>query len=122
MLQSRRPWAILLATALTSVVIFLSLGNGLQLPEGWFNFAGLDKLQHLAAYSALGFVWMYALKTKADDFSWKLLLPILFALGVVLEICQWAFYPNRYFEFADMLANGIGAGIGCYIFNRILPH
>ena len=121
-LTSRRPWAIFLATALTSVVIFLSLGNGLQLPRGWLDFAGVDKLQHLAAYSALGLVWMYALDTKVQDFSWKWLLPILFALGVVLEILQWAFYPQRYFEYADMLANGIGAGLGCTIFNRIFPH
>ncbi len=117
--MSRQRWALVLALLTTLVVIYLSLGNGLQLQSSWLQFAGVDKVQHFAAYAVLGVLWGAAI---ARRLHWQLLWVALFVLGAVLELCQWAFYPNRYFEFADMLANGVGAGVGCYFFHRIFPH
>ena len=120
--MNRRTLAFALATSVTGVVVYLSTGGGLQLPQS-FAWQGLDKAQHLAAYATLGVLWSYAFGCGdgAGSVPWQRLWGALFALGALLEVFQWAFFPNRYFEVADMLANGIGAGIGTLGFNRIFP-
>jgi len=102
----------------------LSLGNEVQLPQS-LSFNGVDKLQHVAAYGTLGVLWAFAIRQnqlagRAAP-SWLWLLGSLCLLGAGMEYAQYAFFPNRYFEFADMLANGVGAGIGLLVFNRIFP-
>ena len=121
---SRRAVGVVVASLVTGVVVYLSLGDGVQLPRS-LSFNGIDKLQHVAAYCTLGVLWSYALqRPRRGQQTWSLwqwLWALLFGLGAVLELMQYAFFPGRYFEFADMLANGVGAGIGTLGFNRIFP-
>lgn len=111
----QRSWALVPAAVTTATVISLSLGNALQIETDWLNVPWLDKLQHFLAYACLGVLWSFAFRQN----GWRgglRLWGLLFALGVVMEFMQWAFYPNRYFEFGDMLANGVGAAAGVYLF------
>lgn len=127
MLPKTRKWAYGLAISVTLVVVYLSLGNPPQFGPRMFDFVGADKIKHLLAYATLAVLWLNAVTvgTPADSpkarYAWLKPWIALFFLGVLLEVLQWTLFPNRLFEFADMLANGIGAGIGSFIFNRILP-
>jgi VanZ family protein len=106
-------------------VIYLSLGNAPQLGPDWFSFNGADKVKHALAYATLGVLWLNVLRFGTPSrlaqsrLSGLWLWFALFGLGAMLEVLQWSLFPQRYFEFADMLANGIGAGIGSLVFNRI---
>ena len=113
-------WLLPTAIVATAAVVALSLGNAPQLPGGLFDFEGADKLKHCLAYGTLGVLWAGWLSPKRAAQA-GLLLAALFALGALLEVLQWAFYPDRYFEFADMLANGVGAVLGILLARRIFP-
>jgi len=111
---------------LTLVVVLLSLGNLPQFGPSLFDFAGADKIKHGLAYATLAILWLNASTVGTPStgakgsYLWLWLWIALFFLGVLLEVLQWTLFPNRFFEFADMLANGVGAGIGTLIFKRIL--
>ncbi|MFK8054525.1 MAG: VanZ family protein [Saprospiraceae bacterium] len=127
MLPNTRKWALVLAIFVTLVVVYLSLGNPPQIGPKLFDFEGADKIKHALAYATLAVLWLNAFTvgtptgSKKGRYLWLWLWGALFLLGVLLEVLQWTLFPNRYFEYADMLANGIGAGIGSLIFKRILP-
>ena len=123
MRMSLGRWTFLPAAVTTVAVVMLSLGNPLQLDAELFDFLGLDKLQHLAAYATLGVLWSWALHVELRRpgglrVGSLALWAALTLLGVGLEIMQWAFYPGRLFEFGDMVANGVGAALGCFVFTR----
>ena len=126
MLPNTRKWAFSLAIFVTLVVVYLSLGNPPQLGPRMFDFAGADKFKHALAYSTLAVLWLNATTIGTPTSGsikrtfWLVLVVALFFLGVLLEVLQWTLFPNRFFEYADMLANGVGIGIGSLIFKRIL--
>ena len=115
----RRPWALIPAAVTTAIVISLSLGNALQIETSWLDVPWIDKVQHFLAYACLGVLWSFAFRQNRWSAGLRL-WGMLFTLGVSLEIMQWAFYPNRFFEFGDMLANGAGAFAGVYLFLIVL--
>jgi VanZ family protein len=100
------------------VILALSTGNGIQLPDSGIS---TDKLAHLAAYGLLGWLTLRALhktgKRNAKN-SWSA-IALVSAYGIALEFVQWAFFPNRFFEAGDMLANSAGAFISLFLFNFI---
>jgi VanZ family protein len=70
---------------------------------------GRDKLAHFAAYGSLAF-WFGML---FDGRGRQLLAALGFAaMGVALEFLQ-GLTDYRTFEIADMVANAIGAALGC---------
>ncbi len=88
-----------------AVVVYLSL---MPSPPQLDITAG-DKLQHIAAYSALGF-WFTMLVLR----NWRQLCLVaggLIGLGVALEFVQ-GITGYRTFDVGDMLANSIGVVIG----------
>ena len=114
-----RRGVLTLAIVATAAVVALSLGNAPQLPGGWF--AGADKLNHAVAYLTLAVLWGLWLSAASRRPRARMLFAALFALGALLEGLQWGFYPARFFEFADMLANGVGAGLGLLLIRRKFP-
>jgi len=127
MLPNTRKWAFALAISVTLVIVYLSLGNPPQLGPELFDFANADKLKHALAYATLAVLWLNALAVGTPtsgsnhSYTWLWVWLSLFLLGATLEVLQWKLNPRRFFEYADMLANGVGAGIGSFIFKRILP-
>ena len=108
-------------------MISLSLGNALQLEPELFRFPGADKVHHLLAYGCLGVMWSAAIRyvgagaadRRGAAGGWGLWLA-LSALGTLMEVLQWRFYPGRYFELGDMLANASGAALGVVGFALLL--
>jgi len=79
-----------------------------------------DKFNHFAAYAVLAVLlvrfvavwWPPTLRVLA--ISWLLCS----ASGLLLEVLQWAMAMGRQFEVGDLLANGLGALVGCALFCR----
>lgn len=98
-----------------TVIFWLSVSSGIQLPKSVFS---SDKLGHLAAYGLLNLLVIRAL-SKNNALSPKTAtLAVLSATGygVALEFVQLLFFPNRYFEVWDMVANFTGAVLGYFAF------
>lgn len=89
-------WACVLA------VLALSLAPlSTPLPStGW------DKSNHVLAFAALAF-----LARKAWPGRLWLLLPCLLAYGALIELLQ-SFTPDRYAEWSDLWADGVGLFVG----------
>ena len=68
-----------------------------------------DKVNHIAAFMALGFV--AALAQRAGRRAAIKALALCLGLGVFIEMVQ-AFLPTRTAEFADLLGDAVGIGIG----------
>lgn len=74
----------------------------------------LDKLEHIAAYSALSF-FLIRSRLKGISFLKAIILASLF--GGLLEIIQY-FHPNRDASVWDGIANMIGATFGSILGRR----
>ena len=67
--------------------------------------SGLDKVAHLVAFTALAFSGHLGVPTRTA-------LPFaLLAYGGLIEVLQ-VFVPGRTAEWGDLLADGIGIGVG----------
>lgn len=95
-------------------------------PPGFMHFANADKLMHLGIYMPLGFFLIHALEKYPGPWL-KYSLNHACCLGLLYglsdEIHQ-IFVPGRYFDLADLLADGIGIFFGCvsYLFIRKYTH
>lgn len=78
--------------------------------------SGSDKLMHLLAYAVLA-GWFCAMAPAA----WLRCALAALALGVVLELVQ-SQLPTRQFEWADMVADGVGALLGVGLARLCFPH
>ncbi len=102
-MHPRRIWFALWVTvsALVSVLYLLPEAG----PPGE---AQIDKLAHLAAFSAVGVATWPATQQPRPFFY---LFLIGCALGIGLE-CLQALVPQRHFSVLDILANMVGIAIG----------
>lgn len=69
-----------------------------------------DKIGHFAAYFMLTWLALWALSRNQkyqNKRAW-LVVVLIAAYGIALEIVQFSFFPGRYFEWWDMLANLVG--------------
>jgi len=98
-----RLWAAASA-ALIVVVIYGSLGAGMQVP-GLFGF---DKLQHFGTYCVLA-VWFTGLVSRRN--YWKAALALV-CLGLGMELLQQSMGRGRIGEPLDMAANALGVAAG----------
>ena len=101
------------------VITFLSLSSNVPMPR--VNFFSPDKVAHAGAYAVL--TWLLALGVRKSQKSAlshsNLLLIFCFAagFGALMEWVQGTFFPNRFFEYNDMLANASGALFAIVILN-----
>jgi len=93
--------------------------GGVSLPESWMDFFSWDKVGHFGVYAILTWLWLWALSLKNTiNFRQLLIIGSLAAIyGVAMEVIQYSFFPNRFFEVLDIIANIIGCLLGAYFFN-----
>jgi len=91
-----------------TLILGMSIGPSIQLPETVFS---PDKVGHLVAYGVLTWLVFWALKKngKLSSSTANQTVLAVSIYGIALEFVQWAFFPNRYFEVWDMVANFSGA-------------
>ena len=105
---------LVLSVGWTVLIIVLSLLSPNSLPKTDITFKGLDKVAHFIMYFGYTFLWYLTLKKFFGINKKALLYSGLtgFLLGVVLEIIQGEWIENRFFEPADLIANGFGCIFG----------
>ncbi len=110
-------------TLFWAVVIFiLSTMPGQQLPKiDWLMTP--DKFGHAAVYGVLTVGVYYSLRPylKSMKSNRWLAFGIASFYGIAMEVIQYAFFPNRYFEIWDIVANIIGA-LGALLFLKLINH
>ena len=100
-------WSLLIAA--------FSLGPAVQAPTAWQDLLAWDKLGHFVFYGIhVSLICLGYWKNGRKTFGWALLISFLF--GFLLEWMQYRFFPGRYFEVLDMVANGLGGLTGLLLF------
>lgn len=97
------------------IVLYLSAS---AVPQLNLNFALADKVNHFAAYALLSVLMCWGIWQTKKVFERKVLLAVLIissTYGILMEIMQYLFFPNRYFDYGDMLANILGSILGIII-------
>ncbi len=102
--------SLICAVVVTITIAFLSLGKVSGPP---INFTYIDKVEHAIAYMVLAFFWLLAFESIKKTNYVVIILCVLF--GVLMEVLQ-STTSYRTFDYADMLANAIGALIGHFFF------
>ena len=90
-----------------SAVVFLSLSPPPDIPLE--DIPWIDKVFHFLAY---GFLMLWFAQLYVRTVFW-VLATLFFVMGVSLEVAQ-SLTDDRFFEVADMVANGMGVGFGWF--------
>ncbi len=103
--------AFIPAMAWGTIILILSIVTGLNLPKIGEKIIATDKLAHAAAYLVLATALLYGFRRNNIAFFTAAGVSVLISAGygVVMEILQYAFFPYRYFEVWDIVANIIGS-------------
>ncbi|MFT4760278.1 MAG: VanZ family protein [Paraglaciecola sp.] len=107
---------------LWAIIIFiLSTMPSVQLPK---ELISPDKFAHAFVYGVLVILILYGLK-QSDIFTkrnvWLAILGSA-SYGCLMEIIQYAFFPGRFFEMGDNLANITGCFLGLLFFDKFVKH
>ena len=108
-------WAIL--------ILYLSSTTSINLPESFWDFISMDKLGHFGIYGIFTFLLLKGfqksdLKLEQKDVYFALTISILYGIG--MEVMQYTFFPGRYFENLDIIANIIGSFTGLLFYKLYL--
>jgi len=105
-------WPALTWFVITTVLLCLP---GSVLPkENWLDKIWFDKWVHIGLFAIMVFLWCRTIiNTQRKRIRYFLQIAFYFFLyGIVMEFIQKYFIPNRSFDIGDILADGIGSGIG----------
>lgn len=94
------------------------LSTFLALPIQIKGVEAIDKWEHTFAYLILSLSLLTAFRKteKLNPHRSSFILLFCIVYGIVLELVQYYFFQHRYFEWADALANVVGATLGFFIF------
>lgn len=100
-----------LAVLWAVVILGLSTMATVNLPETWWDIFGPDKWAHAFIYGVFTILLIAAFFYKSTlnlqkSILWSIVIATLY--GTLMEVVQYTFFPNRYFELLDILANIIG--------------
>ena len=98
----------------TILLFILSVMPGKMLPSVKFDLWQPDKLGHAVFYAIFAILIYFGSNQKFKSWRKRQILAwtVAFGYGLLMEFIQWAFFPDRFFEWADAIANGIGALFG----------
>lgn len=112
--------AFLLAGGWAFFILILStVGVGMNLPTTWADIIAWDKLAHAIVYFILTYWLIKGFQANKLPLGKTLLYAAVLAsaYGVLMEVVQKSFFPNRYFEVLDIIANIVGV-IACVLWIR----
>ncbi|MGB0430316.1 MAG: VanZ family protein [Bacteroidia bacterium] len=108
----------------TLCVIGIHAIPGQELPVPYWDLFEFDKIVHLIIFMILSFSWANGFFKQSASYKLKvhgikLILVFTLILGLVLELMQNAIFVNRYFQWPDVIADGIGSILGIGMFYAI---
>jgi VanZ family protein len=98
-------------------ILFCLPGSALP-KENWFNRVGFDKVVHFCFFAALLFLWRTAYDKTLKNLT-AVLLSFGFIYGILIEIIQTKWVPNRSFDLYDIVADAVGAVMGIFVWLRV---
>ena len=104
------------------IILVLSAKAGINLPESIFDFIAMDKLGHFGIYGIFTAIVLWGnhktgrLLNRNTGLT-AILVSSLY--GIVMELMQYYFFPGRYFEYLDIIANIIGAICGFALYKYL---
>lgn len=117
MSKAVRIIGFVLSLVCLAVIVYLSLAKDVNVPQ---YIVGKDKGAHFLAYMALGFLFFVDFHNSVRHRIFlSNFMPVLgafflsFLCGYTIELCQPRF--GRFFEAADLIADGLGALVGALI-------
>jgi len=99
------------ATIIWAVVILIlsTVGVGVNIPSSWQDVFSWDKLAHAAVYFILCYFLHQSFITRKPTLTSNIYAFLIStSYGILIEIVQYSFFPDRYFELLDILANIVG--------------
>lgn len=99
------------------IIMVLSTFGNVRAPNLLPYLLSPDKLGHAAAYfvQAALLSWGFYKTGNTRGRAWLLSILISGVMGVSLEFVQYLFFPRRFFETLDMLANLSGAALSSFL-------
>jgi len=90
--------------------------------EKWFDKIWLDKWIHIGLFMVMVFSWSWFVAMRGGPRKSTFVQVAIYSLfyGIAMEFFQKYFVPNRSFDIADMLADGIGCVLGLYIWMGVI--
>ena len=100
------------------VILVMSILPGKKLPKvGWNFFVHLDKIAHAIVYFLLALAIGWSLR-KQGQIGLRGALGVVMVCtvyGILLELLQYHFLSDRFFEIHDIIANIIGSFVGASV-------
>ncbi len=115
-------WAALLWAAFILLVCSLP---GYDLPNlNFWDIDYIDKLEHMTVFALLGFLMVYGFKRRFSDnrilpsnkVLWTFVI-LAAAFGGFTEILQGLFFPTRFADVFDFIADSLGGVLGTIVGN-----
>jgi len=112
----KRRWSLVPAAVWAGVILILSTGPGIQVRT---PLVAPDKVGHLAAYGLLVWLLLWGFRHRGRLGGRRIWGSILGSAlyGFLMELLQYGFFPGRYFEVLDIVANITGCFLGWLIFS-----
>jgi VanZ family protein len=91
-------------------ILLLSTVGGVNPPDIMPNLLEPDKIAHAGAYGVFSTLLIFGFARSGHSFWKAVTVGVLCAAsyGALMEVVQYSFFPNRYFEVWDIVANIIG--------------
>ncbi|MFK7775887.1 MAG: VanZ family protein [Saprospiraceae bacterium] len=105
------------------LILYFSTKGTINLPESWWDFFSMDKIGHFGIYGIFTFLLLLGFLSPSSKWKQKgvqMALGISIFYGISMEVIQYAFFPGRYFEYLDIIANIIGSFTGLLFFNFLI--
>lgn len=101
------------------VILILSTIPSVNLPETFWDLFAPDKWAHAIVYGILTLLILKGLVQQKISISKSKLIALILAsfYGILMELIQFSFFPDRYFEILDIFANIIGSFGSLFVFH-----
>lgn len=115
-MSKNRRLLLAIAAFIFFSILFCLPGSSIP-KDDWLGKIWADKWVHIGIFTVLVFLWSFALEVAAlTGFIMILMISVLY--GLLVEVVQHRFIPNRSFDYGDLLADFIGSITGILFWRR----
>lgn len=115
-MSKNRRLLLAIAAFIFFSILFCLPGSSIP-KDDWLGKIWADKWVHIGIFTVLVFLWSFALEVAAlTGFIMMLMISVLY--GLLVEVVQHHFIPNRSFDYGDLVADFIGSITGILFWCR----